>query len=252
MSKIPVNWGIKNLDTGEVFQPQFPIDNSTGVTWSLGSTYAEQQRFGFQDPLISWTGGQTETFTFEMRLFAHHENIDIESILREFIALGRKDGALGRPPICVFTFGSLINETVVLAPMTPVIKDTLTNGKPRDVSIPVTLKKYTPFSQSAVDPSKRAKESFYLVASSNEASYEAIARRFYGDPMMGDRLRKRHPAMASSPFIGEQVKVPARSVILAEVVQPEGHMFDIQDANASDAFEQVASARNARRLTVIL
>lgn len=251
-AKPPVNWAIQNLDTGEKFIPPFPISSASGIQWQLGGTWAEQARFGFQSPLLAWTNGVVDTFTFEMMLFATHEGIDIDIPLKQFVALGQKDRRLGRPPICLFVFGSVIGETVVFAPMAPIIKSTLDNGKSREATISVTLKKYVAFSQTRLDPTRPQKESAFLVASSNEASYEAIALKHYGNPLFGDRLRKRHPDMGLAPVIGEIIKVPSRTVILSEVVTPAGHMFDATDQNASDAFETILAARNSLELRIIL
>lgn len=252
MAQVPVNWGMKNLDTGETFRPQFPIADDKGLQMSLGTSYAEQKRFGQSDPVLQVNSGNLEGFAFETAFYAKHENIDISRTVEQFLSLGRIDPNLGRPPICTFFYGNFISETVVVYPTDPTVHSTLINGNPRHVTIPFTLKKYVPFSQSQIDPSKPVKESFYLVASSAESTYEGIAATFYGDAMKGDRLRKRHSDMPLKPVVGAVVKVPSKFIILSEVVRPESHVFDEDDQDAMNLFRDISASRNTRSLKVIL
>ena len=250
--KIAINWSIKNLDADEVIRPQFPIGDS-GVSFVLGSELAEQNRFGFQDSITNWTNGKTRVFTFQTELYARNvtEGPDVLKKFKLFENLATKTEDYGRPPICLFNYGNLVNETVIVESIDPIIKRNLSNGNPQHVILNITLRKYTAFSQKQIDPGKPARESLYLVASAAEKSYEAIAKRFYGDPLMGDRLRKRHPENPLAPPIGSIVKVPARSLILQEVVQPSSHILSLTDEDSVALFETLLEDRNSRKLVVV-
>jgi len=256
-TKIEVDWTIKNLDSGKLIRPQFPLTD--GVNMSVGGNLIVQNRFGFQDPIVQWVQGKDKTITFQTKLFARNIDDDIISMLSDFEDLAVKDDALGRSPICLFSYGQFVSETVFVESVDPTFKDIINtagqtvgaaSGGPRDVSLTFTLRRYTAFSQQHIDPTKTPKESFYLIATAAEQSWEAIAKRFYGDPLLGDRLRKRHPEYPFSPPIGAKVKVPARSVILSEVVQPQSHIFDLEDAETVEAYEFILAERNARKVTM--
>lgn len=251
--KMTVDWQIKNLDRNLILRPQFPIGED-GVSISIGGNLAEQSRFGFQDPITNWTQGKARNFTFSTMLFARSaaEGIDVVDLLGQFEGLAVKDEELGRPPICLFTYGEFLSETVLVESVDPKIKNVMSNGQPQQVELSITLRKYKAFSsQRLIDPSKPAKESLYLVATDAENSYEQIARRFYGDPMLGDRLRKRHPAYPFAPNVGSVVKVPSKSVILQEVVEPSSHILSLDNEDAVFNFENILEDRNNRQLVVI-
>ena len=247
---IPVNWSIRNLDTGALITPQLPIDGD-GVRVSGGATVAEAARFGFEDPVIHWTGGKGRTLTFATMLYARTsaEAVDVEAMLDTLQRLCAKDPKLGRPPICLFTFGSTVSETVLVLDVDPVIRSVEpVLGQPREVELSITMKRYTPFSQTAINPSRPAKLSFYLVASQLEQSYEAIAKRFYGNPLLGDRLRKMHPAYPLRPALGSIVHVPPRGVIARQVVEPSFHALRLDDPEALVAYANILEARSLRKL----
>lgn len=239
----PVNWKITNLDTNEVFEPQFPIDDAIGVSINEGSTLSERSRFGFQDTLLQWKSGKAETLTFPTRLFAEHYGDDIQKKVEQLRSLAKKDERLGRSPICLFVYGFAITEYVMVESVNPVLRGVLPSGSSRDVVFNITLKKYTPFSQKPLDPSRPAKESYYLVASAAEQSYEALALRFYGDPLLGDRLRKRHPAHPTAPRVGQYTKIPSREVIQREAVEPSSHVFSRADTETETAYQRIVEAR---------
>lgn len=252
MSKIAVNWSLKNLDRNLLVRPQFPIGEE-GVSATLGSTIAEQPRFGFQDPITNWTQGKTTTFSFTTMLFARSDNEadNVNQLVADFTSLAKKDEELGRSPICLFTYGNIISETVIVESVDPTFRKILRDGDPQEVSLNITLRKYVPFSsQRLVDPSKPAKESLYLVASDSEKSYEQLARRFYGDPLLGDRLRKRHPQNPLAPALGSVVRIPNKNVILQEVVEPASHILSLTDEDAVANFERILEDRNNRKLVI--
>lgn len=249
--KIPVDWRIKNLDTGKVILPQFPL--ADGIKVGIGGTLVEQDRFGFQDAITNWVKGKVRTITFEAMLFARtkDEGLDVQDLLDMFEELAVQNSDLGRPPICEFSYGTVLSETVLVESIDPSIVSTLDSGEPREVRLSFALKRYKPFSQRPLDPTKPTKESFLLVASQAEQSYEQIAKRYYGDPLLGDRLRKRHPESPFAPSVGQVVKVPSRGVILTEVVRPTSHVFDPDDEDVATAYAAILETRNARKLVLV-
>ena len=248
-SKQEVNWLLQSVDTKEIFRPQFPVDG--GLQISTGAVLSEQSRVGFQDPLLAWTAGRMRSYSFTTRLFSRHVDEDIKSSIELIQKFADKDAGYGRPHILAFKYGSLVSVLAMIDSLDHSIVDMHRNGDPKDVSINITLKKYVPFSKRTISPTKTKKESFYFVATEALNSYEAIAKRFYGDPLAGDRLRKRHPDKPMNPDVGDIVRVPSKEIILAETVQPESFILDFDDIDAVENQERIQSARNKRKLVVV-
>ena len=244
--KYRADWFIKDLDNNIVWEPQFPLDQ--GVSISVGSELSKANRFAQQDPIIQWTKGKERTFTLQTKLFAYDESQgkEVLKVYKALEALAVKDISLGRSRICLFVYGKHISETVLIEHIDPKFTDVLLDGTYRSIDLSISMVRYRPFTQQTIDPSRPAKESYYLVASRAEASWEAIAKRFYGDPMLGDRLRKRHPQWPYKPPVGAKVHIPPRIVILREVVEPSCHVFDFKDTDAQYAFQDVLDVRNKR------
>lgn len=250
--KIAVDWSIRNLDTNELILPQLPMPDD-GVQIGAGSRLVDQERFGEQNTITHYTGGGPRTFSFSVMLYARHadEAADVEDLLDKLIALTEKDDALGRIPICLFRFGSYLSETVLVEKVDPTIVSVDTAGFVREVRCAMSMRRYTPFSQSQIDPTKQTKESYLRVVAQGEQMWEMIARRYYGDPMLGDRLRKRHPEYPFSAPIGAVVKVPARGILLKETVKPAFHAFALDDEDAVDNYDRILSYRNARQIVEV-
>lgn len=249
--KVPVDWKFKNLDSGEVIEPPYPITDG-GVRLSVGGDVQQQARFGFQDPITQWVQGRLKTLIFTSVLFAEDADSDILAKLTTFERLATKDENLGRPPICVFTWGKTVAEVVMVESVDPEIQSLITTdgsgqGHPKHVTLNFMLSKYVPFNQQQIDPSKPVKESYYLVVSSALQTYEGIAKRYYGRPLLGDRLRKRNPSMPMQPDVGKTISIPAKSVMTREVVEPEFHALSLTDEEAAENFEAILNNRNARK-----
>jgi hypothetical protein len=245
--KIPTEWQIKNLDEDEVILPPYPISENGVRISGVGGNIVKQERMGFQNPIVQWTSGLHKTITFTSVLFAEDTEADIKNELVQFENLTLRNDKLGRPPICVFSLGSQISETVIVESIDQDISPVRPEGKLRQVTLDITLVKYKPFSQVQIDATKPGKESYYLVVTRAEASYEEIAKRYYGNPLQGDRLRKRHPEMPLMPTVGSTVNVPAKSIILREVVEPEFHALSLTNEDAVARFESILKTRATRK-----
>jgi hypothetical protein len=247
--KIPIDWSIKNLDTNELILPPYPLGEG-GLRVTIGANYAEQPRYGQQDPIVQWITGKAKVITFQSIMFTPDTSADITEKFEQFEQLVIEDEDLGRPPICVFTLGSgsVLSELCVVTGIDPEIPPIRPDGEPREIMLNFSLLRYVPFSLTTIDPTKPAKQSYFLVASSAEASYEAIAKRFYGDPLLGDRLRKRHPDMPLRPDVGKTVHIPSRDIILSEVVEPAFHALSLEDEEAVENFQNILDERNEKKV----
>jgi hypothetical protein len=244
--KIAVDWEIKNMDTGELFRPPYPVSSEGVRVQGVGGVYAEMQRFGM-DPVSNWISGKTKTYQFTTVLFAETTDDNIEAKFSMLTKWASKDEDLGRPPICIFTYGNA-DVMVLIEEVSPIIRPPRSDGSSRLIDLDIVLRKYKPFSQIQIDPNKPNKESYYLVMSATESSYESIAKKYYGSAIAGDRLRKRHPSMPMQPTVGTKVHLPSKSIILREVVQPDYHAFNLNDEDATYAFRELLDARSSRKV----
>jgi hypothetical protein len=183
-------------------------------------------------------------------MFTPDTSADITEAFESMEQLVIVDDDLGRPPICVFTLGSgsILSETCVVTSIDPDIPPVRPDGEPREIVLNITLQRYVPFALTTIDPTKPKKQSYFLVASSGEASYEAIARRFYGNPLAGDRLRKRHPDMPMQPTVGAVVGIPASDIILSEVVEPGFHALSLVNEEALASFQAILDERDSKKV----
>lgn len=259
-NKVEINWEIRDLDHNVKLLPQFPIEN---VSFTAGGVLSDQPRVGFQDPITNWTQGKAKVISFDTVIFATSEDQGglVQTWLDDIVALSERNSDLGRPPICLFTLGNLTtggsyngtvySETVLVESADYIVVTTLRSGTPREVRFSLVLRRYVPFSQNQLDPTTPTKESFHLVASRAERSYEAIAKRYYGDPLLGDRLRKRHPEAPFAPDVGQVVNIPSRFLVMQEAVEPASHILSLTDEDAADAYETILEERNSRTVTVV-
>lgn len=251
-AKVAIDWSIRNLDTDELIRPQFPMPED-GVRVTIGGNLVKQARFGMQDPIVHWTHGNPRDITFNAVLFTRHkdEADAVMDLYEQIEELAIKYEDLGRPPICLFTFG-WYSEIVLVERIDPNYVSVNDEWAPREIQISFSMTKYVPFSQAKIDPTKPAKESFHLIASQAEQMYEAIALSYYGDPLYGDRIRKRHPQEPFAPRVGSLVKVPPKPIVLRETVEPAFHALSLTDQDAVDNFEEILAYRSARAVTVVV
>jgi len=251
-SKHGSDWSIRNIDTDELFIPPYDI-SPDGIKISYGGEYVDIQRFG-TSPVSNWVGTKAQTIQFSSAFFAETEDDDITKKFYALVRMTHTSKDLGRPPICNFEYGAfnlicqLENVDVVIDGIMD--ESIYAPGNPRHITVDITLREYVQFSRTQINPKSLAKESYYLVVSSLEASYEQIAKRFYGSAMAGDRLRKRHPHMPMQPIVGSKVDVPSRSIILKEVVQPDYHAFSFTDMDATESFRLLVDRRSLRKVVI--
>ena len=168
-TKRPIDWEMKNLDTGEILRPPYPISEE-GLRITIGGVLVNQNRFGFQDAITQWTNGKVRQITFSSVLFTNDRTESIAADFSRFEKLSIKDDALGRPPIVIFNHGNWLSETVLVESIDPEIPPIRPDGQPRRVQLNFTLQRYKPFSQTQIDPTSPTKQSYFLVVKGAERS----------------------------------------------------------------------------------
>lgn len=217
-------WTLFSVDTFDELEGQFPLEN---VTQNAGASYQEAWTLNRNEPIVQWIHGVVEEWTFATVLRSTHSLDDISSKVKWLQDSVRKDDKLGRPPIYVWTWGSIEVACYItnlggvqwnMQPVGPTGK-----ALPREVRFSITLRKYTPFDIKVTDPNSPfaagLTDTLYVNAKVGQ-TYEALAATRYGNPLWGDLLRRRHP---SKPHLqaGDVVALPKAERFLDADLEPE-------------------------------
>jgi hypothetical protein len=214
-------WNLRNLDTNETLQGQFEataVSENIPVTWeshtALNRSRSIKQfvnrgdgtlSFGarfYQDSIVG------DPFLGGGPILGNPPKLGTSKSLGKLATLKKwcePDPALRRPPILEFWVGDgHIQMTCVITSLSDIVY-----GRPnyfggfRDVTLTINLEEFTTFSlddEGATDTRyARAKERDY---------YELLAFFEYGNPMLGDVIRKDHPKQQLLKE-GDTVKLPS-------------------------------------------
>jgi len=210
-------WTIVNEDTLKEVQGQFPHD---GLTYDVGSNYAEIQTLNRQNPVLQYLNGETDKLQLQARFFRRDMLDEAPSKKMDtLVEWTRRDQRLGRPPILRFWVGdgTQFVMRVVLVGIAGITYSTPHFfGGMREVKFTLNFKRFTPFSlndQQITDTRyHRTKESEY---------YELIAAAEYGNPLLGDIIRNLKEQIGKAILKpGDVVKLPAIEGVRTQKVTP--------------------------------
>ncbi len=208
-------WTIVNEETREVIKGQFPDE---GNNFEFGSEWGEMRSLNRRSPLLQYLHGQTDRFDVSSQFFRRDVTDDSPTKkLDRLLEFTRRDQRLGRPPICRFAIGdgSVINLPVILHRVNG-IKYSQPDffGGIRQVSFSLQFSRHTRFSlaEEAVTDTR-----YHRTARGQY--YELIAGLEYGDPLLGDFIRKQ-PEQIGKPLLvpGNVVKLPALEGVKDKIV----------------------------------
>lgn len=196
-------WFLENLDSGQTLQGQFSPQQTTV---NVSTNWSSHTALNRGNAIMQFVNGNNDTLSFQGRFFREvvtdsspSEKLDL------LISWARIDTSVRRPPILQFYIGDgHVQMNAVITGITNIVygrPDAL--GSLRDVSFQVDLLKFEPFSlddeQETDTRYARAKDRDY---------YELLAQQEYGNPILGDYIRKLHPDQALLTD-GKIVKLPS-------------------------------------------
>lgn len=215
------------------FPPEEFVRNVGGVIVDAGA-------YGRIGPLIQWVAGEAETVSFSAKLWSSHRHDHTARDKLEILErLTKPAEPVKRPPIVRLFWGNAIPGGIqCMVQSIGGVKyiDVREDGSPRGIDLQITVKKYTPFiidrqSSSAMEQTPR------YVARDGD-TYEMIALRRYGDPLIGVALRQMNPRYpmeewAPSDYAelqaGETIKLYDRSDIDTNGITPRSHVLNLLD-----------------------
>lgn len=188
---------------------------------NLGGVWSSVSGLNREHPILQFSHGDQQSFTFDARLFAKHQLDSVEDVLRELERSTQRDPQLKRPPRWEFIWGSVIHETVIVESVGNIRYDDIrVDGSVRGVLLSITLQVYRGADVELTQPGAPRPSTFYVHTRTDD-QWEDLAEREYGDALLGDLLRRRHPDL---PFPGQVpgtiVALPPLETLRDEVVEP--------------------------------
>ena len=207
-------WHMLNIDTEVQLDGQFDPGD---VTESVSASYAETHTLNRQTPISQFLHGDSDTLTFQARLFAGDSSQSILPALDTLKAWTRRDPNLSRPPHILFWVGdgSLRMVQSVIESLGSIRYDRhRSDGSIRGVTMTVSLREVVDFSLISVPPPETR---FHKVRA--DEYQEFLAAREYSEPLLGDVVRKRQPRLdILQP--GDTFELPSRDAIRNIAVVP--------------------------------
>lgn len=195
------------------FQPtDFTMD--VGAAWSSSTGQNRPQ------PILQYSHGEQQGYSFGMTLFAQHKDDNIDGQLVMLQDAVAKDDTLKRPPRWQFIWGQFIDETVVIKSIGGVkVGDLRNDGSLRQVTLSVQLLVYRSVDVALV-AEDRPTDTFFTVTKSGD-TWEDIALREYDEPAYGDALRQSNPRiMFPGAAPGKTIKLPKLENIRNTIIEP--------------------------------
>jgi hypothetical protein len=214
------NWSLFSLDTFDTLEGQYPLEMPTQ---NLGAHYESAWSMNRNEPITQWIHGTVTTWSFGVTLRAKDSTDDIRSKIKWLTESTVKDDKLGRPPLYVWSWGSIEMTCFITAlggiqwEMMPT-KLSPTFEPPRMVKFQITLQKYVPWDLKKTDPNLPPLDTFYVYSKVGQ-TYEAMAGKRYGQPLWGDLVRRRNPDKAYLQ-VGDRIALPDSDKLLEEEVEP--------------------------------
>lgn len=245
-------WNLFNIDTFELLQGQFHPED---MTMDIGSTYNEKFSLNRQHAISQFLHGEVETISFRSRFVATTVIEDLEDHLATLKSFVRRDDSLERPPILEFWVGNgsfnLFNNQTILQSLSGIAyhRPTFLGGL-RHVEFTVNLREYK---EATVEDLAIGNTRFHRAKFADY--YEALAEREYGNPRLGDAIRKLHP---DKPNIqtGNVIELPTQSKLrrtkLTQTSIPLQTGFDRKDTPQKVLRQNIFDARNRTKVSFVL
>lgn len=209
-------WFLQNVQNAERLEGQFP---PISVTRELGNEWAEHTAISRQNAILQFLHGKVETVSVQVRLYArdilfNHVEDDLKKLEEWKTPSPLYKNA---PPVLSFWLGDghLFVDCIIDS------LSGITYGRPtgqgalRDVTLTINLKAYKKFSIEDTGDFEtryhRARERDY---------YELLTQREYGNALIGDVIRKRHPTQPNLQ-VGDVVKLPSIESLRNKRVEPK-------------------------------
>lgn len=232
----------EDIHIGQRITGQFTPQNATH---SIGANLPEAGGFSRAHPLMQWVGGKMETFSIEVRLFSEHSK---DQTAREkielFKLLVKPMEPLGRPPLMRFFWGDVIpgGMPCFIESLGGIRYDEIRpDGSIRGATLTMSFKRFTPFTIERITTSPVERTPIHHVRTGE--TYEMIALRHFGDPLLGVALRQQNPRFPMKKWAprgiadltaGETIKLYPKRDLDGDRIRPQSHIFNENNRASAD------------------
>lgn len=215
---VPVLWPLDGLGEWLPIRFQFIPDS---FTREVGSDYAEASSLNREHPVIQFTKGKLETFSFDAKLFSNSLiEIGPNILLPLLIKATKRDETLKRPPLWMFVWGSAVQETVVIKSLGGIKYGPLRpDGLIRDVTLSIELARYEPFDTKLTGVGNKPEGNTFNKMMKSGTFWEGVSLAAYATAAFGSVLAQLQNQAV--PVGGQSVTLPAKNVMLRANVSPK-------------------------------
>jgi hypothetical protein len=243
-----------DLNTGDRIYGQFTPQE---FSHDLSANVPDAGGFSRANPLVQWVGGSVETITFQARLFSEHKDDQTAADKLEVLKNLRIPSPPNtRPPLTRFFWGDAIpgGMQCYVQSLGGIKYDEIrTDGTIRGLSLNISLKRYTPFRIVRVLSTPMEQTPTHAVKDGE--TYEMIAQREWGDPLLGVVLRRMNPRFPMEKWApkgvadlvaNETIKIFDRSEVTRERIKPTSHIFDEDSITSAENRRYFFAQRGAK------
>lgn len=190
----------------------------------VAANWSQSTGLGRENPILQFSSGEQKAITWEIQLWAAHDLDDVNETLQALKQCVAKDSKLKRPFRFNLVWGDIVDEIVVVQSLGNITyNDVRPDGTIRGCRFPITLLVYKTIdiTLAAEEDLSLLTDTFYSAVKAGD-QWEDIALREYGNPDLGDLLRRRNPSL---PFPGQRpgaiVKLPKLVNLIQDVIEPD-------------------------------
>ncbi|MFH1569627.1 MAG: hypothetical protein ABIL09_16645 [Gemmatimonadota bacterium] len=188
-------WRIKGLDPEVPFEIVGDFRPREGIEIGLAANLATSQGVNDQGELVQFLGGMSDRLTTTVELFSERTSDELRGRIEQLEALVRRHPRLRRPPLCRFSWGDVSRE-VFFASVGISVRREWANGQPAEVAVALSMIEVVDVAVEVSDPAAPPAESVEYVFQPGD-TFELVAQRAYGDPLLGVLLRLRTPELVA-------------------------------------------------------
>lgn len=238
-------WTVTSLDPSVAFElrGQFQPD---GAEIEGSPVLSEGTSAGSAAPTVQWVAGGRQSVRVSSEFRSLHQADDIRDRLAVLDALDKRDTTLGRAPRVAFQWGELLIEGFAVVKRRHLGWWSI-SGLPKGVSFDLEIVGQ-PALELDAGPADVG-ETQHLALGASE-TFETLGRRYLGDPLRGELIRRINPRHAAGETPGARVRVFERThPAMRGTVRPTSPGFlGVQSSGGAAA--QVLEALAADRGTV--
>lgn len=219
---------ISSLDNWVLVSQDVPTEQVTGqfpteVSENVSSEYSQYKSLNRENPIIQFVSGNADTLSFNARFYARDAVFSgVKESLNQLKKWARRDSKQKRPHILSFSIGDgyLSLDSCVIESLGSIeYQKPTVLGALRDISVTINLISYEEFTMESAQLFEtryhRVKESEY---------FELICENEYGNPYLGDIIRKRHPEKELLQP-DDIIKLPSIEAIQTERIEQKSLIF---------------------------